>query len=150
MKKILLPLICYLITTNITFAAKEYIYTRNAPDPIGTYSQAIKVGNTVYISGQIAIDPKTGDIVEGGFKNQVKQVLTNISEIVKAAGGTIDDIDKLTVYLTDISNFADLNSAMVDVFNKPYPARSVVEIKSLPRKDAMLEIDAVVEIDNNK
>src|SRR5579864_3823600 len=123
MKKLALSVMLFLITMNQAFASREYIYTKNAPDPIGTYSQAIKVDKTVYISGQIPIDPKTGDIVEGGFQNQVKQVLSNINEIVKAAGGHIDDIDKLTVYLTDIHNFAALNEAMSAVFQKPYPAR---------------------------
>lgn len=147
MKKLLLPLMLYLITTNLSFAAKEYIYTKNAPEPIGTYSQAVKVGNTVYISGQIPIDPSTGKMVEGGFKNQVKQALSNVSEITKAAGGNVNDIVKLTVYLTDVSNFSDLNEAMEKVFQKPYPARSVVEIKALPRTDAMVEIEAVMSIE---
>lgn len=145
MKKLLLPLTFYLMTTSYAFSAKEYIYTKNAPDPIGTYSQAIKEGNTVYISGQIPIDPRTGKIVEGGFKNQVKQALANVNEIAKAAGGNINDIDKITVYLTDVNNFADLNEAMEKLFQKPYPARSVVEIKALPRKEAMVEIEAVMD-----
>lgn len=148
MKKIMLLVTIYLLTLNQSFAAKEFIYTKNAPNPIGTYSQGIKIDHTVYISGQIPINPETGEIVKGGFQNQVKQVLSNINEIIKAAGGNIDDTVKLTVYLTDVSNFPELNDAMKEVFNKPYPARSVVEIKALPRKEAMLEIDAVVQIDN--
>src|SRR5579862_8346243 len=101
MKKLILPVIFYLMTMNQAFAVKE-IYTKNAPDPIGTYSQAIKINHTIYISGQIAINPKTGKMVKGGFENQVKQVLSNINEIVKSAGGNMNDIGKLTVYLTDV------------------------------------------------
>jgi reactive intermediate/imine deaminase len=137
----------FLLISNSIFAAKESIYTKKAPDPIGTYSQAIKIGNTIYISGQIPIDPKTGKIVEGSFDAQVKQSLSNVNEIAKAAGGNIDNIVKVSVYLSDINNFALLNKAMKALFHLPYPARSVVEIKSLP-KNAMVEIEAVMQLDD--
>jgi len=146
MKKLLF-MFCILVSS-ATFAAKESIYTKKAPNPIGTYSQAIKIGNTVYISGQIPIDPKTGEIVKGNFDDQVKQSLSNVNEIVKAAGGNIDDIVKVSVYLSDINNFARLNEEMKAMFHLPYPARSVVEIKSLP-KNAMVEIEAVMQLDDN-
>ena len=146
MKKLLFPLLC-LVTCNTTFAAKESIYTKNAPQPIGVYSQAIKTGHTIYISGQIPIDPKTGSIVEGNFKNQTRQVISNINEIAKAAGGTLDDIVKLTVYLTDLNSFALVNEVMLESFHSPYPARAVIEIKSLP-KNAVVEIEAVMQLDN--
>jgi len=143
MKKLLV--IFFIFDSGTTFAAKESIYTKRAPNPIGTYSQAIKIGNTVYISGQIPIDPKTGEIIEGNFDDQVNQSLSNVNEIVKAAGGNIDDIVKVSVYLSDINNFASLNEAMKAVFHLPYPARSVVEIKSLP-KNAMIEVEAVMQL----
>lgn len=146
MKKILLLLLC-LVTCNISFAAKEIIYTKTAPEPIGIYSQAIKTGNTIYISGQIPIDPVTGNIVDGDFKNQTRQVITNINEIAKAAGGTLDDIVKLTVYLTDLSHFSLVNEVMLESFHSPYPARAVIEINALP-KNAAIEIEAVMQLDN--
>lgn len=122
---------------------KEAIYTKNAPAPIGTYSQGIKFGNTVYISGQIAVDPKTGELVQGDFSNQIRQTFINISEIAKAAGGSIDDTLKLTVYLTDLRNFGEVNEMMKEFFQQPYPARAVIEIKALP-KNALIEIEAVM------
>ncbi len=142
--KNLLPLLL-LVSCNAAFAAKEVIYTQNAPEPIGIYSQAIKTGNTVYISGQIPIDPKTGKMIEGDFKDQVRQAIANISEIAKAAGGNVDDIVKLTVYLADLSNFAAVNDVMLESFHKPYPARAAIEIKALP-KNAAVEIEAVMQI----
>lgn len=147
MKRILIFILCLL--TNSIYAAKIDIYTKNAPNPIGTYSQAIKVGNTVYISGQIPLDPKTGEIVKGGFTEQVKQSLSNVNEIAKAAGGNIDDIVKISVFLSDINNFQILNDEMKAMFHLPYAARSVVEVKSIPR-NAMVEIEAVMQLDNSK
>jgi reactive intermediate/imine deaminase len=141
----LLPLILLLVS-NASFAAKESIHTKTAPEPIGIYSQAIKTGHTIYISGQIPIDPKTGKIVEGDFKDQVNQAFTNINEITKAAGGKMDDIVKLTIYLTDLNNFAIVNEAMLELFHQPYPARAVIEIKSLP-KAAPVEIEAVMQLE---
>jgi reactive intermediate/imine deaminase len=122
---------------------KKSIYTATAPAPIGTYSQGIQLGNTVYISGQIPIDPKTGELVQGSFKDQVKQAFANLSEITKAAGGTVDDVLKLTIYLTDLNNFGAVNEVMNELFQEPYPARAVIEIKALP-KNAPVEIEAVM------
>lgn len=122
---------------------KESIDTKNAPAPIGTYSQAIKFGNSIYISGQIAVDPATGELVQGNFTNQIRQAFTNISEISKAAGGSIDDVVKLTIYLTELKNFAEVNEVMKEFFQQPYPARAVIEIKALP-KNALVEIEAVM------
>lgn len=146
MKKFILFLM--LLTSNAIFASKQFIYTNTAPNPIGTYSQAIRVGNTIYISGQIPIDPKTGELVKGGFIEQVKQSLSNVTEIAKAAGGSIDDIVKFTVFLSDINNFAMLNEEMKARLQQPYPARSVVEVKSIPR-NAMVEIEAIMQLDTN-
>lgn len=145
MKKILLPLFLILIT-NITpsFAAKESISTKNAPKPIGVYSPAIKIGSTIYISGQIPIDPTTGDIVKGDFKNQAKQAFANVKTLTMAAGGNVNDIVKLTIYLTDLNNFAYVNEVMLELFEKPYPARAVIGIKALP-KNAAIEIEAIMQ-----
>jgi 2-iminobutanoate/2-iminopropanoate deaminase len=125
------------------FISKKEISTPTAPAPIGVYSQAIEFNNMVYISGQIPIDPKTGDIVAGDFDAQVDQVLKNISEVAKAAGGNLDNIVKLNVYLTDLKNFNLVNEAMKKYFHAPYPARSAIEIKALP-KNAVVEIEAVM------
>jgi 2-iminobutanoate/2-iminopropanoate deaminase len=146
MKRTLFPLL-FLVACHASFAAKEGIHTKNAPEPIGVYSQAIKTGNTIYISGQIPIDPKTGKMIEGSFKDQIKQALVNVNEIAKAAGGNLDDIVKISVYLTDLSHFALVNEAMLELFHTPYPARAVIEIKSLP-ENATVEIEAVMQIDN--
>jgi len=141
----LLPLL--FLVSNASFATKESVYTKTAPEPIGIYSQAIKTGHTIYISGQIPIDPRTGKIVEGSFKDQVNQAFANIKEITKAAGGSMDDIVKLTIYLTDLNNFASVNESMLALFHQPYPARAVIEIKSLPIA-APVEIEAVMQIEN--
>jgi len=122
---------------------KRSIYTPNAPAPIGTYSQAIQWGNTIYISGQIPIDPKTGELVQGNFNDQVRQVFINLNEITKAADGTLDDILKLTIYLHDLTNFNQVNEVMKEYFHEPYPARAAIEIKALP-KNAPVEIEAVM------
>ncbi len=146
MKKIFLTLFLLMPCSEL-LAAKESIYTKNAPAPIGVYSQAIKTGSTVYISGQIPIDPTTGNMLQGSFKNQVRLALANVNAIAKAAGGNLDDIVKVTVYLTDLNNFAAVNEAMLEVFHHPYPARAAIEIKALP-KNATVEIEAVMQIDN--
>lgn len=126
-------------------SSKKAIYTATAPAPIGVYSQAIQVGSTVYISGQIPIDPKTGVLVQGDFNVQVEQALKNLAEIAIAAGGDLDDIVKLTVYLSDLNNFSLVNDAMINYFHKPYPARAVIEIKALPLH-ACVEIEAVMQL----
>jgi reactive intermediate/imine deaminase len=126
---------------------KISIYTPNAPEPIGTYSQGIQFGNLFFISGQIPVNPKTGELVQGSFKDQIRQVFTNISEITKAGGGNINDILKLTIYLTDLSNFSEVNAVMTEFFDKPYPARAVIEIKALP-KNATVEVESIMGLRN--
>jgi len=123
---------------------KQIIYTKNAPEPIGPYSQAVKIANVIYISGQIPIDAKTGELVAGDFYTQANQAITNLSEITKEAGGNLDDIVKVTVYMTDLSNFAILNKVMMKYFHKPYPARVAIEVKGLP-KHASIEIEAIMQ-----
>lgn len=149
MKNFFLALLLFTVFTSASFAAKEEIRTSNAPTPIGTYSQAIKVDNTVYLSGQIAMDPSTGQLVSDDFTAQVEQVFKNIEQVVIAAGGQLDDITKLTVYLTDLSNFAAVNDAMKPLFGLPYPARSAIEIKALP-KGAKVEIEAIMTLGASK
>ena len=125
--------------------SKQIISTESAPAAIGPYSQAVKVGNVVYISGQIPLDPKSMELVDGGFKAQAQQVLKNLDAIAKAAGGSLDDAVKLTVYVIDLADFAVLNELMSGFLSAPYPARATVQATSLP-KGAMLEIDAVLSL----
>ena len=120
----------------------KVISTKKAPAAIGPYSQAIQVGNLIYTSGQIPIDPATGIFVEGGIKEQTRQSLTNIQAILKEAGLTMDNVVKTTVYLTDMGDFADMNSVYAEFFTEPFPARSAVAVKSLP-KGALIEIEVV-------
>ena len=121
---------------------KKAISTSNAPTAIGPYSQAIQVGNIVYASGQIPIDPATGSFAEGGIKEQTRQSLTNVNAILKEAGLTLANVVKTTVFLADIADFADMNSVYAEFFSEPYPARSAVAAKSLP-KGALVEIEVV-------
>ena len=125
---------------------KQIISTELAPSAIGPYSQAVRVGNTVYISGQIPLDPKTMLLIEGDFKRQAEQVLKNLDAIAQAAGASLDDSVKLTVYLTNLADFSVLNDMMNTVFSEPFPARATVQVSELP-KGAALEIDAVLSID---
>jgi reactive intermediate/imine deaminase len=118
------------------------ISTPEAPAAIGTYSQAVRAGDTVYLSGQIPLDPKTMQIVEG-FENQVKRVFENLQAVCKAAGGDLSKVVRVTVYLTDLANFAKVNEVMATYFTQPYPARAAVGVASLPRGSAV-EIDAVM------
>jgi len=147
MKKLLLNLFILNIATPLISLAdnqpssKHVVYTKNAPAPIVVYSQAIKVNKTVYISGQISIDPKTGELVKGDFNTQFKQAILNLNEVAKAAGGSLDNIVKVSVYLTDLNNFPTVNNIMKTYFHEPYPARAVIEIKKLP-KNATVEIEA--------
>ena len=124
---------------------KEIVSTNNAPSAIGPYSQAVKVGGMLYASGQIPIDPATGVIVEGGIKEQTLQALNNVKAIVEAAGVTMDNVVKTTVFMADMSDFADMNSIYAQFFREPFPERSAVAVKSLP-KGAMIEIEVVVEL----
>jgi 2-iminobutanoate/2-iminopropanoate deaminase len=121
---------------------KKAISTSNAPAAIGPYSQAIQAGNIVYVSGQIPIDPATGSFVEGGIKEQTRQSLTNVNAILEEAGLTLANVVKTTVFLADIADFADMNSVYAEFFSEPYPARSAVAVKSLP-KGALVEIEVV-------
>lgn len=124
---------------------KEIIKTDNAPQAIGTYSQAVKVNNTIFLSGQIGLDPKTMQLVDG-IENQIHQVFKNISEVVKTSGASMSNIVKLNIYLTDLGHFATVNEIMKQYFSEPYPARAAVGVASLP-KDALIEADGFVVID---
>ncbi len=119
------------------------ITTPEAPAAIGTYSQAVRAGDTVYLSGQIPLDPKTMKLVEGTFEDQVRRVFDNLRAICKEAGGDFDRMARVTVYLTDLANFAKVNEVMAAYFNEPYPARAVVGVASLPR-GAVVEIDGIL------
>ena len=124
-----------------TIMTKTIIHTENAPEAIGTYSQAIKSGNTVYISGQIPLDPATMKLVTG-FENQANQAFKNLKSVVDASGGYLSDIVKINIYLTDLSNFSKVNEIMANYFTKPFPARAAVEVSALP-KQAEIEMDAI-------
>ena len=123
----------------------KVISTKKAPAAIGPYSQAIQVGNLVYTSGQIPIDPSTGAFVEGGIKEQTRQSLTNVQAILEEAGLTMANVVKTTVFMADMNDFADMNAVYAEFFAEPYPARSAVAVKTLP-KGALVEIEVVSEI----
>ena len=125
--------------------SKTVIHSDNAPAAIGTYSQAIKAGNTVYMSGQIPLDPKSMELVEG-FEAQTVQVFENLKAVAEAAGGSLKDIVKLNIFLTDLGNFATVNEVMSRYFQQPYPARAAIGIAALP-KDAQVEMDAVLVLE---
>lgn len=120
------------------------ISTTNAPKAIGPYSQAIQVGNFIFTSGQIPIDPSTGTIVDGGIKAQARQSLQNIKAIMEESGIEMKNIIKTTVFLSDMNDFAEMNEVYAEFFTEPYPARSAVAVKTLP-KGALVEIEAVAE-----
>ena len=121
------------------------ISTQKAPAAIGPYSQAIQVGNLVYTSGQIPIDPTTGCFVEGGIKEQTRQSLTNVKAILEEAGLTMANVVKTTVFMSDMNDFADMNAVYAEFFAEPYPARSAVAVKTLP-KGALVGIEVVAEV----
>ena len=123
--------------------SKQAIHSDNAPAAIGTYSQAIKTGNLVFISGQIPLDPATGELVEGDFEARARQVFENLKAVAEAAGGNLNQAVKLTVFLTDLANFATVNSVMEDYFEQPYPARAAIGVASLP-KGVDVEADAIL------
>lgn len=125
--------------------AREIISTDLAPAAIGTYSQAVKVGDTVYLSGQIPLDPATMQLVQG-FEAQTRRVFDNLQAVAKAAGGEFKHFVKVNVYLTDLANFATVNSVMAEYFTQPYPARAAVQVSALPR-GAEVEIEAVMVLD---
>ena len=124
----------------------KVISTKKAPAAIGPYSQAIQVGNLVYTSGQIPIDPATGAFVEGGIKDQTRQALSNVRAILEEAGLTLANVIKTTVFLADMADFADMNAIYAEFFSEPYPARSAIAAKSLP-KGALVEIEVVATIE---
>jgi reactive intermediate/imine deaminase len=126
-------------------ANRSVISTDKAPAAIGTYSQAVKVGNTVYISGQIPLDPQSMEVVEGGFEAQAVQVFENLQAICEAAGGSMDDVAKLTILMADLGNFAKVNEVMARYFTQPYPARAAYEVKALP-KAVDLEVEAIMVV----
>ena len=121
---------------------KQVISTHQAPAAIGPYSQAIRVGNLLYTSGQIPINPATGNFVEGGIKEQTRQSLSNIKAILEEAGLTMAHVVKTTVFMADMNDFADMNAVYAEFFAEPYPARSAVAVKTLP-KGALVEIEVV-------
>lgn len=123
----------------------ETISTKNAPAAIGPYSQAIKVGNLIYTSGQIPIDPATGALVAGGIKEQTRQSLLNVQAILKEAGISMSSVVKTTVFMADMNDFADMNAVYAEFFTEPYPARSAVAVKALP-KGALVEIEVVAAV----
>lgn len=123
---------------------KQVITSEQAPAAIGPYSQAIKVGNTVYLSGQIPLDPGTMEVVEG-FEAQVCQVFDNLQAVAEAAGGTLQDIVKLNIYLTDLNNFTAVNEIMARYFKQPYPARAAVGVAALP-KGVPVEMDGILVV----
>ena len=125
--------------------AREIINTTAAPAAIGTYSQAVKVGDTVYLSGQIPLVPQTMQLVEGEMGAQIRQVFDNLRAVAAAAGGGLGDIVKLNIYLTDLSHFPLVNEIMAAYFNEPYPARAAIGVASLP-KGAAIEADAVMVV----
>ncbi|MBW8185703.1 RidA family protein [Shewanella nanhaiensis] len=126
-------------------ANKSIIATDKAPQAIGTYSQAVKVGSTVYLSGQIPLDPASMQIVSDEFNAQVVQVFENLTAVCEAAGGSLNDIVKLNIFMTDLSNFATVNEIMERYFNQPFPARAAIGVKQLP-KDSLVEMDGVMEL----
>lgn len=125
--------------------SRSVISTPNAPQAIGTYSQAVKCGNTVYVSGQIPLDPATASLVNGDMDKQIRRVFDNLLAIITAAGGNFSHVAKLNVFLTDLSHFALVNQIMSEYFTQPYPARAAIQVAALP-KGAAVEMDCVVEL----
>jgi reactive intermediate/imine deaminase len=125
--------------------SRDIVHTDKAPAAIGTYSQAVKHGNLVFLSGQIPLDPETMELVAGDFETRARRVFDNLRAVVEAAGGSMDQVLKLNVYLTDLANFATVNTVMADYFDEPYPARAAVGVASLP-KGTDVEAEAVLGI----
>ena len=124
---------------------KEALNTDNAPAAIGTYSQAVRAGDFVFLSGQIPLDPETMDVVNGDFEARARQVFENLKAVAEEAGGSLNDAVKITVFLTDLNSFATVNSVMEDFFDAPYPARAAVEVAGLP-KGVDIEADAILAL----
>ena len=123
--------------------SKKPVTTENAPSAIGPYSQAIRAGDTIYLSGQIPLDPESGEVIEGDFVALTERVFDNLEAVAKAAGGSLDDIVKLNIFLTDLGHFATVNELMAARFSEPYPARAAVQVAALP-KGVPVEMDAVM------
>lgn len=126
--------------------SREIIKTDQAPAAIGTYSQAVKIGDTVYLSGQIPLDPATAQLVEGGMAIQIRRVFDNLAAVARAAGGDLADTVKLSVFLIDLDHFALVNQIMAEYFPQPYPARAAIGVAALPR-GAQIEMDAVLVLE---
>jgi len=126
--------------------AKTIIHTADAPQAIGTYSQAVKVDNTVYISGQIPLDPASMEVVEGGIEAEITRVFDNLKAVADASGGSLGDVVKLNIFLVDLGNFPTVNDIMAQYFEEPYPARAAIGVAALP-KGVGVEMDAVLVID---
>ncbi len=124
---------------------RSIVSTENAPAAIGTYSQAVKVGNAVYLSGQIPLDPVTMEMVDDSFESEAHQVFKNLSAVMDAAGGTMNSIVKLNIFLTDLAQFATVNEIMAQYFDQPYPARAAIGVAQLPR-GARIEADGVASV----
>ncbi len=125
---------------------REIISTPNAPQAIGTYSQAVKIGTTVYLSGQIPLIPETMTLIEGEMSDQIHQVFKNLKAVAQAAGGDLKDTAKLNVFLTDLTHFPLVNQIMAEYFSQPYPARAAIGVASLP-KNAQVEMDAILVLE---
>ena len=126
--------------------SRKPVHTDEAPGAIGTYSQAVACGKTVYLSGQIPMDPKTMALVEGGIEAQIHQMFRNLAAVAKAAGGSLGHAARVTIYMTDLTQFAKVNEIMAQYFSKPYPARATVGVAALPR-GAAVEADAILVLD---
>ena len=122
---------------------RSTVATEKAPSAIGPYSQAVRAGHTVYFSGQIPLDPATGNLVEGDITLQTRRVFDNLVAVAEAAGGKLADIVRVGIYVTDLGNFAAVNAVMAEYFQQPYPARSTIEVSGLP-KGAQVEVDAIL------
>lgn len=127
--------------------SRQVVHSDQAPDAIGPYSQAIRAGNTVYLSGQIPLDPASGMLVDGDFDAQVRRVFDNLSAVCEAAGGSLAHIAKLQIYLTDLSHFGTVNEIMQQYFQQPYPARAALGVAQLP-KGAVVEMDGIMVLDD--
>ena len=125
---------------------KQIVHTNNAPQPVGTYSQAVKVGNLLFVSGQLPINPDSGELVTGNFKDRTRQVLNNLKNIIEAAGSNMNKVVKTNVYLTDLSNFAEVNEVYSEFFASDPPARAAVQVSKLPL-DTDIEIESIAEVE---
>jgi len=126
--------------------SRQIIHTDRAPAAIGPYTQAVKHGKMVFLSGQIPLDPATGEVVGGGIEAQARRAFDNLKAVVEAAGGTLDNVVRLGLYLTDLTQFAAVNAVMAEYFTAPYPARSTIEVAGLP-KNVPFEVDAILVLD---